>query len=366
MALTVFDVQELCDHICDHISLLTSSYDDLRSTALVCHTLSISAQSRIFRHIILEPFELVPRRGQTLHLALQSVISASIRLSAILSASPRLLRSTRRLSVIAQSKVLFPLSSIRFPALRKLRLNFFWTATHDSDAFHLARDLVGLPSIRDVRLRSLYYNPEPERLAAIFDTSIQHIDSVTFLAIFSHPTLPSVPRPREQRAQIKRLKLVLADDLDPWLISPQCPFDFSRLVHVVAEAKESLALLQVLTSARLTITHLVLFGTITSQVNLSEFPALTCLEMRHSHWQPLRSLRPDNRLESLVVYFESYAFQTHPEFLSEVDAFVANSPMSCLQEVEVRFRGEKSELEVITSYCPQLLARGLFAVTTHP
>ncbi|KAJ6486341.1 hypothetical protein DFH09DRAFT_1173822 [Mycena vulgaris] len=368
MAQTVFDVQELCDHICDDIALLASSYDDLRSTALVCHTLSISAQSRIFRHISLEPWELVPRGRQALHLALQSVVSASIRLAAILSASPRLLRSTHRLSIIAQSKVLFPLSSIRFPALQKLRLNFSWTATSDSDAFHLARDFVGLPSICDVGLHSLYYNPEPERLVAIFDASVPHLNSVTFVAIFTRPSLPAacVPRSREQRAQIKRLKLVLADDLDPWLISPQCPFDFSRLVHVVIEAKESLALLQVLTSARLTITHLALFGAITSQVNLSEFPALTCLELRHSNWQPLHSLGLDNCLESLVLYFPSYAFQTHPESLSEMDAFVANSTMPSLQEVEVRFGGEKSELKAITSYCPQLLARGLLAVTTHP
>ncbi|KAJ6524868.1 hypothetical protein DFH09DRAFT_1189115 [Mycena vulgaris] len=334
MAQTVFDIQELCDHICDEIALLASYYNDLRSTALVCHTLSISAQSQIFRHIILEPFKLVPRRAQTLHSAIQSVISASIRLSAILSASPHLLRSAQHLSIIAQSKVLFPLSSIRFPALRKLRFDFSRTAKHDSDAFHLARDFVGLPSI------------------------------LAFLAIFPRSPLPSarVPRSREERAQIKRLKLVLSDDLDPRLISPQCPFDFSRLV----EAKESLALLQVLTSARLTITHLALFGAITSQINLSEFPALTCLELDHSHWQPLHSLGLDNCLESLVLYFLSYAFQTDRALLSEMDTFVANFPMPSLRKVEVRFRGEKSELEAITSYCPRLLARGLLAVTTHP
>ncbi|KAJ6524884.1 hypothetical protein DFH09DRAFT_1189142 [Mycena vulgaris] len=366
MAQTVFDVQELCDHICDEIALFASSYDDLRSTALVCHTLSISAQSRIFRHIILEPWQLVPRSGQALDSAIRSVISASIRLSAILSASPHLLRSTHHLSIMAHSKVLFPLSSIRFPALRKLRLGLSWTPTSDSDAFNLARAFVGLPSIRDVGLHSLYY-PMPEHLTAIFDVSGPHLDSVAFVAIFSRSPLPSarVPRSREERVQIKRLKLVLSDDLDSWLISPQCPFDFSRLVHVVVEAKESLALLQVLTSARLTITHLALFGAITSQVNLSEFSALTCLELRHSHWQPLHSLRPDNCLESLVFYFESYASQTDRGLLSEMDAFVANSPMPSLQEVEVRFDGEKSELEAITSYCPQLLARGLLAVTNH-
>ncbi|KAJ6562783.1 hypothetical protein DFH09DRAFT_1478847 [Mycena vulgaris] len=143
---------------------------------------------------------------------------------------------------MTQSKVLFPLSSIQFPALRKLRLNFSWTAPHDSDAFHLARGFVGLPSIRDVGLCSLYYNPEPERLAAIFDAFIPHPDSVACVDIFSRSLLPSarVPRSREQRAQIKRLKLVLSDDLDPWLISPQCPFDFSHLIHVVIEAESSL------------------------------------------------------------------------------------------------------------------------------
>ncbi|KAJ6542458.1 hypothetical protein DFH09DRAFT_1089010 [Mycena vulgaris] len=145
-----------------------------------------------------------------------------------------------------------------------------------------------------------------------------------------------------------------------------CPFDFSHLIHVVIEAKESFTLLQVLTSARLTITHLASFGTITSQVNLSEFPALTCLELRYSRWQLLYSLGPGNCLESLVFYLESYEFQTHPELLSEKDAFVANTLMPSLQEVEVLFGGEKSELEAITSYCLQLLARGLLAVTTHP
>ncbi|KAJ6537488.1 hypothetical protein DFH09DRAFT_1177844 [Mycena vulgaris] len=368
MAQTVFDVQELCDHICDNIALLASSYDDLRSTALVCRTLSMSAQSRIFRHIILEPYLLAPgpAKIRTRDSAIQSVISASIRLSTILSASPHLLRFTHHLRIRAQSKVLFPLSNIRFPALRKLCLTFSRTATlHDSDAFHLARDFVGLPSIRDVRLVSLSDNPEPEGLGAIFDMSTPHIDSVTFVSIF-FPTLPSVPRPREQRAQIKRLKLVSSDELDPWLISPQCPFDFSRLVHVVVEANEAPALLQILTSARLTITHLALFGAITTQVNLSEFPALTCLELRHSHWQPLHSLGLDNCLESLVLYFLSYAFQTDRALLSEMDTFVANFPMPSLRKVEVRFRGEKSELEAITSYCPRLLARGLLAVTTHP
>ncbi|KAJ6524906.1 hypothetical protein DFH09DRAFT_1189195 [Mycena vulgaris] len=348
MAQTVFDVQELCDHICDDIALLASSYDDLRSTAL--------------------PYLLAPGPAQigTRDSAIQSVISASIRLSAILSASPHLLRFTHHLRIRAESKVLFPLSNIRFPALRKLRLTFSRTATlHDSDAFHLARDFVGLPSIRDVRLVSLSYNPEPEDLAAIFDKSTPHIDSVTFVSIF-FPTLPSVSRPREQRAQIKRLRLVSSDELDPWLISPQCPFDFSRLVHVVVEASGAPALLQVLTSARLTITQLALFGPITSQVNFSEFPALTCLELRYSSWQLLHSLGTDNCVESLVFHFEHYAFFFHPESLLGMDALVANSPMPSLQEVQVRFGGDKYELEAITSYCPQLLARGLLVVMTHP
>ncbi|KAJ6524887.1 hypothetical protein DFH09DRAFT_1372072 [Mycena vulgaris] len=139
---------------------------------------------------------------------------------------------------------------------------------------------------------------------------------------------------------------------------------FRRISVIIREAP---ALLQILSSARLTITHLALFGEITSHVNLSEFPALTCLELRHSRWQLLHSLGPDNGLKSLVVYFERLLMHPEPAArLAEMDALVASFPMPSLQEVEVRFGGDKYELEAIKSYCPQLLARGLLVHNDDP
>ncbi|KAJ7493829.1 hypothetical protein FB451DRAFT_1551167 [Mycena latifolia] len=378
----VFRLQELCDQIACHITH-EASREDLKSAALVCHTLCISAQSHIFHHVGLDPWEL-PDGDICTHdseTALSAASSASRRLSAILTASPHLLRHIRHLSVLGRSEILKLVSNLRLPLLRKIEINFQDTPWPDDDALHLARDLIGLPSVREVEIRELYMrlgmpgDLDLKLFPSIFDTCTRDLHSLAFISIIPTSTLPTTckPRPSERRARIKRLQLRWTVNLGNWFISPSCPFDFTHLLEVETDAgKKNFDLLQVLTSARLSITRLQMTGDLALLVNLSDFPALTCLEIHHSNIEAISSLTPDNRVEIFGLHINVRSFERglKSKAFSSTDAFIANFPLPVLQQVDVQIHGPANdwfgfELESVQRYFPQLASRGLLVVTDH-
>ncbi|KAJ7488439.1 hypothetical protein FB451DRAFT_1391371 [Mycena latifolia] len=251
----VLSIQELCDHIADHIALQPSAFDDLKSAALVCQTLCISAQSHLFRHILLAPSR---RRGESI-------------------ASPRLSRHVHHLTILARPEILKPILDARFPCLRKLSFIFVYPKW-PADQSGLIRDCISLPSIREVELTDcgdcltdLHF------VASFFDNPSPQLHSL----IFSY---------------IHHLQLYGDTDLGPWVASPSSPFDFTHLVEFETDRYYD-STLQILASARLSLTRLRIPG---DCVNFPDLPALTCLEFTEFERHSLSSLSPDKSWRDLL------------------------------------------------------------------
>ncbi|KAJ6576144.1 hypothetical protein DFH09DRAFT_1150497, partial [Mycena vulgaris] len=361
---TFFSIQELCDQFTHHIALNRSSQDDLKSIALVCHTLCNSAQSQIFRHIILDTPEVA--------------LSTVHRLSTILQNAPQLLRSIHSISVLVTSAILRPLSIIHFPVLRKIRFDFLvtpWEAL--SDELRFVRDFIGLPSIRDVELANLGMRPDLDQLSFLLDTCTPHLQSFTAINLFPFSntfTAPVLP-PRGRCTKITRLKLDGTYNLDDWLVSPSSPFDITHLVDVEIRARNPSAMSRVLSAARFSITKLAFFTQSVLDINLSDFPALMCLELLvgHSTHHAISSLNlPDNRVQILVLCVWVDAFDggghSYSYSFSALDTLVTTSRMPALRRVEVRIvgrleNGSSFQIQSVRSYFPRLDAGGLLVVT---
>jgi hypothetical protein len=292
-----FRIQELCDHIVSYI-VLDSNYTDifleasvghvdtavklasqdaLKSIALVCDTLRKSAQAELFRHIILNPRDLPGIMILLAETALEGATSALGRLSAITTESPHLSRLIRSISILADSQVLKPLYSMHIPLLRKIRLGFRDMQLHDRPALQFARDIVGLPSIREVELVGTNYELNLDDFASVFEACNRQLCSVSLHGIYfidsgifaSIPSTICLSRPRPRRCQIQTLRINNADQLGDWLISPCCPFDFSQLLNLEVSILRIFPTLippnlsplkLLLSSAGLTLKRLAIFG----------------------------------------------------------------------------------------------------------
>ncbi|KAJ7488348.1 hypothetical protein FB451DRAFT_735715 [Mycena latifolia] len=370
VATTVFGIHELCDHIVHHIALDDSSQGTLKSTALVCQTLCISAQCEIFRHVELDVYQLQDGNISSSESATPACILVLGRLSAILAASPHLLRHVRSLSVLARSEILEPVLSIGFPLLQKIRFNFWGAPQPIDDLFHLTRDCIALPSIREVELANLY----KRRLSMdpLFEARGQYLDSLTFNAVRPlHPiSTACTPCPQERRTHIKHLKLLRSEKLEDWMISPSCPFDFTRLVDVEAHGRPNSVLLQLLSSARMSIKQLRIGDGVALGLNLAEFPALTLFETNHSNCAVISSLNADNCVETLVLRIGNFGWEDmKSKSALAADSVIANCPMPALRQVEVLICGASNydwhvefQLEWVKPCFPQLASRGLLLV----
>ncbi|KAJ6576157.1 hypothetical protein DFH09DRAFT_1078492 [Mycena vulgaris] len=184
MAESVFGIQELCGQTANHMALHATSHDDLKSTALVCHTLRISAQRQIFRHVNLDP---LPRRASAYSAESrstgESVLGAATlvlrRLSTVLTASPHLLRSITSASILASPEILEPLSSIRFPVIEKISFNFLEMQPLDDNIIRRTRDWIALPSIREMVLTGFCQKLVMDHISAIFETCSSNLDALT-------------------------------------------------------------------------------------------------------------------------------------------------------------------------------------------
>ncbi|KAJ6536437.1 hypothetical protein DFH09DRAFT_1179003 [Mycena vulgaris] len=355
MAKAVFSIQELCDQIAqqitDDIAFEELPYDDLKSTALVCHTLCISAQSQLFRH----------------------VISAARRLAAILSASPHLLRYIRHLSIVAYSEILKPLATIRFPGLAKLCISFIDMELADAEVFLLIRDLIGLPSICEVEIRDLDHTQfTSDHFTSLFETCTRSLGALICHGVCpsSAPFTAGAIRLGHERAQITRMKLHDSPSLGQWLMSPSCTFDFTSLADLEIshglEARDS-AVWAFLTSVRPPITRLSISTGGSNALDLSQFPGLTCLELSPSDHLVISSLKSDNCVERLVFdVSETFWEFHHSGLLSETDALVATFPLPALRDVEVWFNGyDVSDPNSVIAEFPQLNAKGSIVVRVH-
>ncbi|KAJ7822027.1 hypothetical protein B0H13DRAFT_362956 [Mycena leptocephala] len=373
----LFYVQELCDRIVSHVKLDESSQDDLKSLALVSQTLCSSAQAQIFRHVSLDPWDSEMGKLSTNPGVPRIPISAR-RLSVILAASPHLLPHIRSLRVLAQIEILELVLKMQLPLVKKIAFNFQVTRGWGSDDRlpRLTGDLIGLPSIREVEICQLstsFSFLSLKLLPSLFQRCSQDIHTLAFIsfsATFAFPTT-SAPCPPERRAKIKRLELCQAAHLPAWLISPSSPFDFTHLVELDTDGHNTDSdLLRILSSARLSIRQLRMTETLALLANLSDFPALTHLEIQGSYYETVGTLKPDNCVETLIFHFraDSFLINRHSGLYASVDAFV-----SSLRQVEVQMRGSfhgprramKGRLRCLPECFPHLAGRGLLIVTDY-
>ncbi|KAJ6600323.1 hypothetical protein DFH09DRAFT_1128042 [Mycena vulgaris] len=356
MAQQVLSIQELCDELARHIALSASSQGDLRSLALVSHMFCSSAQSQIFCDVNLESTKAP-------HLPTISIIR---RLAHLLATSPHLLRYIRHLTICADSEILKLLVTIRFPALRKIRIRF----TYNDDSFLLARHLVGLPSIREVEI-AYHCRTSLDDFASLFETCTRSLDSLSFTNVVpsSGPLAAGVPLPGGEPVQIKRLKLYDSFDLVHWFASPSCPFDFTHLaeVEICDSSFTGDSVWPFLTSARLTMTRLRISGCLPLDVKLSDFAAMWCLEIEiYAALRAISGLAPDNRVEILVLHACAREFiaDAGKRVCFELDTLLATSSMTALRQVQVQVHGRRPSFNC-ESLFPQLRARDLLVVTDH-
>ncbi|KAJ7488287.1 hypothetical protein FB451DRAFT_1391234 [Mycena latifolia] len=259
---TVFGIQELCDQISHHIALYDPSQATLKSAALVSQTLCIAAQSQIFRHVDLDVWRIfgVARTGAD-YPALDAAPSAFRGLFAVLAASPHLLRYIRSLSVPTHSRILEWVLGMEL-SLQKIRLNFMSTKSTDVDALRLARDCIGLPSIRKVELVNVHL--PLDRIAFLFESCGSNLDSLSFSCVDPYWDLSNGPvlHSTERRAQIRKLKLfyVSGAPLQDWLFSSALPFDFTHLTTVKTDRGKTASQVQLLASTPSTIRRLCITG----------------------------------------------------------------------------------------------------------
>ncbi|KAJ6540115.1 hypothetical protein DFH09DRAFT_1323137 [Mycena vulgaris] len=310
MAESVFSIQELCDHIAHHIAVDDSPHDTLKSTALVCQTLYIPAQSPTSSSIH-STFPVRIGGIGTVEVEavgaswwyFEAIVSRTLRLSGILVASPHLLRFINSLHLLADTAVLTLLSGTHFPVLRKFGLNFFTRKFPSADVFHFVRDLIALPSMREVDIVQLTkdQNRGSDVLATLFERCTRAWEAVIF-------------------------------QNNDWLISPSRPFNFIELVEVAVQHDSgNPALWQVLTSACMSITRLRIFGAIAQEIDLSKFPALTFLELPCFTSEAISGLNPDNCLGGLILYVGVLHSNAPRSFtFSKTDTLIANSRLPAL------------------------------------
>ncbi|KAJ6565200.1 hypothetical protein DFH09DRAFT_1157833 [Mycena vulgaris] len=378
MADTVFSIQELCDHIAHQIedNGLDPSHSDLKSLALVCQTMGIAAQSQIFHHVILDPAQLPRRASGETHTPLQ-VAHTSLRLSDILATSPRLLSLIRRLSIFANAGILEPLTTIQLPVLQQICVRFAEVPWSGDNVIRFTQRLIALPSIREVHVVGGWHNYPLDLLESLFETCARSLESLSFHNVVVPPTpfTPGITRPRQQRLQIKRLKLLgTTSRLTDWLTSPLCPFDFTHLVDVeIQPHPQDSTLVHLVTSARLSITRLGIFGRYVLDVNFSQFPVLKSLEIELLSYRALSNLSPQNSIEILLLHAPAHVIlapQRALDLLSRGDTAVAASPLPCLREVEIRVTTSftfhpEVDLESMKACFPELKARGLLVLTSY-
>ncbi|KAJ7280425.1 hypothetical protein C8J57DRAFT_125333 [Mycena rebaudengoi] len=360
MANQVFMIEELCDHITNDISLQDSSQADLKSTALVCRTLRYCAQSHLFRHVRLDR-EQNPPHTQA------ATAAASRRLSTILTESPHLLGAIRQLTILAIPQILEPLISrnIWFPLLQGARLNFWETLVPpDESALRFLESIIGLPSLFTLEI-SLLQGVPFERFTSLFDNCSPNLCTLALRGLYIHAQastrtlpIPILDMPpllvAARRIRITRLALgINSSDVEKWLVSPQCPFDFTHLVDLDMPLRPTSPIPSLMFAARSSITRLRLsFGRRRlPELRLSEFPALTCLETNRFTCDVISTLPPNNSVQRFVLDLEAVAIpnakgvHTDPWFGS-TDTLIANSQTLMPLQVALRVNNAAPDFDL--------------------
>ncbi|KAJ7235510.1 hypothetical protein C8J57DRAFT_1728589 [Mycena rebaudengoi] len=363
-------LQELCDHILEFVNA-TGRIDDLKACALSSRNLSYSAQSHLFRDIILYN---------------TGAHAAAVRLCSCLTVSPHLIPYIRRLTVRADPDILTSLSMISFSGLNELKLYTNQDTPTDRDAANrvasLVRDLIGLPSLRRVEM----INPlaQFEDLEALFSSPTLAVTDLFFNTVLfmSSASGPSTLDRRIQRPAVKSLKLVHSPRLAEWFVHPGCPFDVSRLVDVDLYASMTDNLHEVLTSSGSSLERLKVDADgkpdTAAEISLHLFPALTYLHLTTNEESLekveaiLSQIATPTPIDTVIVGILETDSETI-EILQNLDPVVANLRSPRRFEIRLepyaddeRFpRDMEMEGRRVKDCFPQIFAKGILCVTHY-
>ncbi|KAJ7255648.1 hypothetical protein C8J57DRAFT_1721692 [Mycena rebaudengoi] len=369
----VFHIQELCDQLVDHLA--SESYPslcDLKSAALVCHTLCNSSRSHIYRYVSLDPWEEPDYYLHSDEKAGFECAASTLRaLSSLLTTSPHLARFVRRVRAIGHTEILQALSELQLPLVRKLEISFYMTKMDHAwllQTSHLIQDLIGRASVHEVELSSVG-RLDRENFAALFDKCSPNLEALRINGCFFNSLVSS---PRGIRTKLKTLHLICASDLEHWFDTPSCPFDLTGVLDLEVERlhekdKDYRPLFRVLASTRFNMTRMRVSGDFAHKLDLSQFPALTCLEVHYSNFEAISNLANDNCVRLLILEAMDVDFHDG-DFFGKTDTVVANHPMPALRKVQVLLLGPSNgglvslEVETVKSYFPKIEATGLLEV----
>ncbi|KAJ7267865.1 hypothetical protein C8J57DRAFT_1326023, partial [Mycena rebaudengoi] len=368
-ATRLFKIQEICDHITDFLAASRHSVSDLKSSALVCPGLYGSAQTHIFRHIIIRPY--MPDGSHYFpesHMDIWGM--ACFSLCSLLTASPHLIRLIRHLTVLDKSDMLSPLAKIAFTHLREIS---FENLKLTDSAFLAAQQLIGLATVRVLRLT----NCDVVDLAALVAKSTTDFNALLLCGITILPPKSdlAVGTAAESAPQSKLKSIRLFNTAgDDWFLSHSCPFDLSRVVDVELASRQpstSDKLVQLLHPARRSIQRLRVSWDLAAKIDLSQFPALVHLEIVMNTMFNFNIAIPPT-LHAAAAQFLS--FEIHGDrvaqvrkALEEVDRLVAMHPMPTLQRIEARIRimNDAFTVKQMQLHLPQLETKDLTIVVEH-
>ncbi|KAJ7101286.1 hypothetical protein B0H15DRAFT_796120 [Mycena belliarum] len=267
-ARTVLRIQELCDEIADYIFISPCSRETLETATLVgSQALRTAAQSRLFHHLVLDPwqdtggFEDDPKtRGEGV-LYVHQRAAAIPRYIAVIAAAPHLARHVRALSVLALPVILRAVVDTSFPLLRILSLDFIdLKPGHDVLALlRLAGECIALPSLRDLALKNIVDRLTFSEFKRLFGGCSAPLRSIALTNIKLRDSPPDAPPSPSSapRVQLKMLHLTKTSPaLIPWLLSPASPFDLAHLTYLEI-SRVVPALSALFARASLTLTRLV-------------------------------------------------------------------------------------------------------------
>ncbi|KAJ7852743.1 hypothetical protein B0H13DRAFT_2581539 [Mycena leptocephala] len=369
-------VQEMWDHIFDHLQPSKSNQKDLKACSLVCRSFVASAQSHIFREIILEAHHVDD--------------TACDRLANLLTTSPHLIRYTHILDLTkCDKRVLVSINRIPWSHLKTLSLGHV-VYPEVPPAIRELHKLVRLPSLRHLVVRGRAWKTEHLRSIVRFSTPM--LERIDLVHCRLEP-ISSRPLPQTfQKLRIRHLSLYDSESAGELLADLACPVDLSGLTHLYSRVEPlSPALAAVLIRSCSTIhtLHYIAYAD-RKPLDLGLFTALRCLKLGelftlepyadiHPCAAALARLRPDNTVAaiSLTVFGPGYReYWTNVAALArdlrDLDGALVESRMPALQRVEVSVDssearewiglGSRKMVKLIRAEMPLLHARGILTI----
>ncbi|KAJ7286232.1 hypothetical protein C8J57DRAFT_1287086 [Mycena rebaudengoi] len=334
------DIPEL---VAECIGYLEASPTDLAACSRVQHSWTYTAQSHIFRSILISvrvrPILQGPCDRQC------TLDERCMQLLELLSASPHL--TTFVVYLELDPTLLSPasfatLAQCPFPKLRKLRMS-----TSDLLTGPLVAGMQRLLSTPSLHHIQLYSEVDVDLFPRIWDSAALSIRRMllslhSFTKIDS-ATVSSLP-PATRKIPIESLALICSPGPMHWLMAPpdQVPFDFSHL-KVLHLPTNNTALLRApafaAAAATLELLNLEVDWTLRPAVNLAAFSCLATIHIACTSWKclpmvidTLRTISPTNRIREIIVYWSDIGEKGREQIVQRL----ANTPLPYLQTLKVQ------------------------------